>query len=143
MDRNTQSADAHPLSEKQRNTEDSKLATAVAAITDPTFPLPALNNQSSVLQYILSFGTLAILIGGGIIGAWLIGVPLLQTQQPVFALSVTFFAVFGALFVTGTVWIDWFELVWGYWWLSMPIGAAAGLMIVMNQEKSTGIKEST
>jgi len=143
MDENPHRTDKHPLSEQQTNTDDSKLSTAVAAVTDPKFPLPVLNDESSTLRYIISFGTLAALLGGGVVGAWYLDVTMLQSQQPVVVLSVAFFAILGALFFTGTVWIDWFELVLGYWWLSMPIGALAGLTLVMNQEASTGIAEST
>jgi len=143
MDENPNRTEDHHLSEKQTNTDDSKLATLTAAVADPKFPLPVLNDQSSALRYVLSFGTLAALLAGGIVGAWYLDVTMLQSQQPVVVLSVVFFAILGTLFFTGTVWIDWFELVLGYWWLSMPIGAAAGLVLVMNQEQNTGIREST
>jgi hypothetical protein len=142
MDENPHRTEEHPLSEKQGNTDESKLSTAVAAIADPKFPLPALTDKSSTLRYILSFGTLATLLATSIVGAWYLDVTMLQSEQPIVVLSVAFFAVLGALFFTGTVWIDWFELVMGYWWLSMPIAAAAGLVLVMNQEQSTGIQES-
>ena len=143
MDENPHRSDEHPRSEKQSNTDDSKLSTAVAAVADPKFPLPVLDDKSSALRYILSFGTLATLLLTGIAGAWYLDVILLQSQQPAIVLSVAFFVVLGALFFTGTVWIDWYELVLGYWWLSMPVGAAAALILVMNQEASTGIQEST
>jgi hypothetical protein len=142
MDENPHRTEEHPLSEKQGNTDESKLSTAVAAIADPKFPLPALTDKSSTLRCILSFGTLATLLATSIVGAWYLDVTMLQSEQPIVVLSVAFFAVLGALFFTGTVWIDWFELVMGYWWLSMPIAAAAGLVLVMNQEQSTGIQES-
>lgn len=143
MDENPNRTENHPLSEKQTNTDDSKLATLTAAVADPKFPLPVLNDQSSALRYVLSFGTLAALLAGGIFGAWNLDVTMLQSQQPLVLLSIVFFAILGALFFTGTVWVDWFELVLGYWWLSMPIGAAAGLVLIMNQEQNTGIREST
>ncbi len=143
MDENPKRTDAHNLSEKQTNTDDSKLSTAVAAVVDPKFPLPVLDENASTLRYILSFGTLTSLLAGGIAGAWYIGVTMLQSEQPLLVLSIAFFAVLAALFFTGTVWIDWFELVLGYWWLSMPIGAAAGVVLVLNQEASAGIDEST
>jgi hypothetical protein len=142
MDENPHRTDEHPLFRKPTNTDDSKLSTAVAAVTDPKFPLPALNDSSSTLRYILSFGTLAALLAAGIVGAWYLDVTMLQSKSPIIVMTCAFFAVLGALFFTGTVWIDWFELVLGYWWLSMPIGAAVGLVLVMNQETSTGIHES-
>lgn len=142
MDENPDRKDEHPLSEKQMNTDDSKVSTAIAAVTDPKFPLPVLDNKSSTLRYILSFSTLMALLASGIVGAWYLDVTMLQSQSPIIVLSCAFITVLGALFFTGTVWIDWFELVLGYWWLSMPIGALAGLALVMNQEASTGIHES-
>ena len=33
--------------------------------------------------------------------------------------------------------IDWRELIAGWWWLSMPIGAAAGLLLAIMQESSS------
>ncbi|KAF2810910.1 uncharacterized protein BDZ99DRAFT_475780 [Mytilinidion resinicola] len=143
MDHNPDRMDAHTLSEKNTNTEDHKLSTTIAAVTDPSFPLPTLTSESSTLHYILSFGTLIGLLGAGIVGAWLFDLPLMQTASPAVVLSVSFATVLGALFFTGTVWIDWYELVLGYWWLSMPIGAAAGLAIVMNQEASAPIVETS
>jgi hypothetical protein len=143
MDQNPESTDEHPLSEKQINTDDHKLSTTVAAVTDPKFPLPALTENSSTLRYFLSIGTLIGLLATGIVGAWLLKIEILQTQQPLVAIGVCFFVVLSALFFTGTVWIDWYELVLGYWWLSMPIGAAAGLALVMNQEASAGIEETS
>ena len=131
MDENPQQTDSHALSEKQTNTDDSKLATTFAAVTDPKFPLPVLDENSSALRYVLSFGTLTALLAGGIIGAWLLDVTMLQAQNPVLVLGLAFLGVMGALFFTGTVWIDWWELVLGYWWLSMPVGAAAGLLLIM------------
>jgi hypothetical protein len=32
-----------------------------------------------------------------------------------------------ALWFVGTVWIDWWELVVGYWWLSMPIACGSSI----------------
>jgi hypothetical protein len=104
-----QTQEEHPLSEKQTNTDDNKLATVVAAVTDPKFPLPVLDEKSTVRQYVLSFGTLLSLLASGIFGAWyFLDIPLLQSQHPVIVLSVFFFGVLGALFFTGTVWIDWY-----------------------------------
>ena len=144
MDENPERTDAHSLSEKQTNTDDKKLSTTIAAVTDPKFPLPVLDENATALRYILSFGTLTVLLAGGIAGAWYLGgVAMLQSEQPLIPLTIAFFAVLGMLFFTGTVWIDWFELVLGYWWLSMPIGAAAGIVLVLNQEQSAGIAESS
>ena len=143
MDENPERTDEHNLSEKQTNTEDSKFSTAVAAVTDPKFPLPVLDENAAMLRYVLSFGTVAALLAGGLAGAWFLGITMLQSQHPVVALSIAFFTVLGALFFTGTVWIDWFELVLGYWWLSMPIGAAAGIVLIMNQEATAGMDETT
>ena len=144
MDENPKRTDQHSLSEKQTNTEDSKLSTTIAAVSDPKFPLPVLDDKATTLRYVLSFGTLTALLAAGIAGAWYVGgVAMLQSEQPLIPLTIAFFATLGALFLTGTVWVDWFELVLGYWWLSMPIGAAAGIMLVLNQERGAGIAESS
>ena len=42
---------------------------------------------------------------------------------------------------TGSHSIDWYELVTGYWWFSLPVAGAAGLMLVMAQEQATGFSE--
>ncbi|KAJ9612022.1 hypothetical protein H2200_003617 [Cladophialophora chaetospira] len=143
MDENPKQTDEHPLSEKQTNTDDDKLSVAVAAVTDPKFPLPQLGENSSTLEYVLSFGTLFLLLGGGIFGAWLYGVTMLQTSQPLLLLPAVFVVICGALAFGGLGGVNWWELVLGYWWLSMPIGALAGLALVMNQEASAGLDETS
>ena len=45
------------------------------------------------------------------------------------------------LYWTGSHKIDWWELVAGYGWLSMPVAGAAGLLLVMAQEQSSGLHE--
>lgn len=142
MDHNPERTDQHELSEKQANTEEHKGKTAVAAVLDPTFPLPALTEESTAIQYVLSFGTLFILLGGALGGAWLYGVEILQGSQPLLVNGCVFAAMIGAFAITGTIWIDWFELVIGYWWLSMPIGAFAGLIIMLKTEAETTLAET-
>lgn len=142
MDTNPKRSDSHSLSEKQTNTDDHKGKTTLAAIIDPSFPLPALTADSSALSYVLSFGTLFALLACGIGGAWYLGYEILQSSQPlVMASGVTVLALF-AFWITGTIWVDWFELVVGYWWLSMPIGALAGLAVVLNAEASATMAET-
>lgn len=140
-DSNPEQTDAHPLSEKQTNTDNAKLPVAIAAVTDPKFPLPQLTSTSSALEYILSFSTLFLLVGGGIYGAWLYEVALLQTAQPLLLLPAVFVVSVGALGLAGLFAVNWWELVLGYWWLSMPVAAMAGLVLVMKQEQSTGLEE--
>jgi len=138
---NPKASEDHPLSEKQTNTDDQKAATTAAIITDPNFPLPALDNKSSYFQHVRSFAVLFVLLAGGIVGAWFLDTPILQSQQPLYVIAGLFGVVTLALFATGTVWIDWWELVLGYWWLSIPIGAAAMLTLVMNQEAQSALEE--
>lgn len=142
MDENPKRSESHSLSEKETNTEEHKGKTTLAAIFDGSFPLPALTADSSVLSYVLSFGTLLALIAGGIGGAWYLGYEILQSSQPlVMGGIITVVAMF-AFWITGTIWVDWFELVIGYWWLSMPIGALAGLAVVLNAEASATMAET-
>lgn len=58
-------------------------------------------------------------------------------QQAAIMGSVVF-----ALFYTGVVWIDWWEVVVGYWWLSAPLVGGAFLMIARMEEEATGIKDA-
>lgn len=143
MDNNSDRTDEHPLSEKQTNTSNSKLATLVAAVTDPKFPLPVLDANTSLIRYVLSFATLSTLIGGAVLGAWFLDVAMFQSSQPLLVMGSAFVALLGLFFFMGSVWIDWFELLLGYWWLSMPVGILAGLALVLNQEDSTSIGEKT
>lgn len=144
MDHNPERTDAHPLSEKQTNTDDTKLTTAIAAVTDPEFPLPTLTSKSTAFDYVRSFGMLSVLLGVGIFGAWVLDLEILraETVHPAYLLGALFMVVVGAMFFTGTVWIDWYELVLGYWWLSIPIGMLAGLGLVLNQEASATMSET-
>ena len=142
MDNNPKATDEHELSEKQTNTEESKLSTAIAAVTDPKFPLPSLTAESSSLRYALSFGTLLALLVGGIGGAMYCGVEILQSSQPLALGAFAVATMIAAFFLTGTIWIDWFELVVGYWWLSIPIGALAGIAVVLNIEASATLAET-
>lgn len=142
MDHNPERTDQHELSEKQSNTEEHKGKTAIAAVLDPKFPLPSLTSESSPVRYVLSFGTLFFLLAVGIGGAWLCGTEILQSSQPLVVMGCVFAAMIAAFFVSGTIWIDWFELVLGYWWLSMPIGALAGLAIVLNMEAEATLAET-
>lgn len=142
MDENRQGTDTHPHSEKQTNTDKHKGTTAFAAITDPKFPLPALTSNSSTLRYILSFGTLLGIMACGIGGAWYLGLEILQSSQPLVMGIIVSAIALVAFWVTGTIWVDWFELVIGYWWLSMPIGALVGIAVVLNAEASATMVET-
>lgn len=142
MDDNPEHTDQHNLSEKQSNTEEHKGRTAIAAVIDPTFPLPSLTEESTTIQYALSFGTLFLLLGIAIGGAYLYGVEILQSSQPFLVTGSVFAALVAAFFFTNTIWIDWYELVLGYWWLSLPIGALAGLAVLLNMEAQATMAET-
>lgn len=45
------------------------------------------------------------------------------------------------MYWTGSNSIDSRELIAGWWWLSMPIDAAAGLLLVIMQETSSELGE--
>jgi len=87
------------------------------------------------------------MIVGAVFAAWLMGFELFQIQEDaswgVLALGLgSVIGMGGALMVwTGSHHIDWWELVAGYWWLSMPAAGAAGLFFVMAQEQVTEFKE--
>jgi len=45
------------------------------------------------------------------------------------------------MYWTGSHYIDWWELLAGYWWLSMPVAGMAGVLLVMAQERATSFNE--
>lgn len=142
MAENPHRTEDHPLSENQTNTDDHKGTTTLAAVLDSSFPLPTLTSESTPLQYFLSFATLFALLALGVGGAIYVGVEILQSSRPFFMAGTGIALLMGAFFITGTIWIDWYGLVVKYWWLSMPIGALAGIAVVLNIEASTGIADT-
>lgn len=161
MASNHQQSDTHPLSEKETNTDESKVKTTIAAVFDPSFPLPTLEAQKTpALRYVQSFLVLTFLLSTAVFGAWFFNFSILQSSfaadtspnpkaknvLSLLGMVITMeqlallIGVIGVLFLTmwftGTVWIDWWELVIGYWWLSMPVGASAGLLFLMAQERT-------
>ena len=106
-------------------------------LTDPEF-LPT-TEKAPLMRKAQSFAVLLVLVVGGMYGGrTLLGVELLQIELPVF-LGIGA-AVGGMIFlIAGDV--DWWELVLGYWWFSMPVGAAAALALVLMGEQATGMDE--
>jgi hypothetical protein len=149
-----QQSDSHPPSEKEANTDEAKAKTSVAAVLDPSFPLPTLEAEKTpATRYIRSFVVLIVLLSAAVFGAWFLELSILQigstastssnpkskdvlltlgmampVQQLALLLGVTS-VLFLAMWFTGTVWIDWWQLVIGYWRLSIPIGAPAGFAV--------------
>lgn len=142
MDQNPERTEEHQLSEKQSNTDEHKGPTAIAAIIDPKFPLPTLTEESTPLQYARSFGMLLALLGAGVGASMYVGVEILQSSQPLVMAGGAIATMIAAFFITGTIWIDWYELVVLYWWLSLPIGALAGIAVVLNIEASTSLADT-
>jgi hypothetical protein len=56
----------------------------------------------------------------------------------VLALSSAAVVAAGMLHSTGSHSIDWWALVAGSWWLSVPVAGAAELLLVVAQERSSG-----
>jgi hypothetical protein len=166
MPSSQQQSDSHPLSEKETNTDEAKAKTTVAAVLDPSFPLPTLEAEKTpATRYIQSFLVLIVLLSAAVFGAWFLELSILQisstastssnpesknvlsilgmampVQQLALLVGVTS-VLFLAMWFTGTVWIDWWELVIGYWWLSIPIGALAGLLFLMAQERTDTVAQ--
>lgn len=161
MSSNHRQSDTHPLSEKKTNTEDAKAKTSLAAVFDPSFPLPTLEpKKTPTIRYIQSFLVLLFLLSAAVIGAWFFELSILQSGfgtatspnpkaknvlsilgivirvEQLALLVGTIGVLFFAMWFTGTVWIDWWELVIGYWWLSMPIAGLAGLLFLLAQERT-------
>jgi hypothetical protein len=129
---------AHPDNENQDHTNKNgeKPQTAIDAVLDPEF-VPTLDS-APVFRKVQSFSVLF----GGLLGALalasLAGVDILQSGPQIAGVGALLVL---ALWWTGTVWIDWWEVVLGYWWLSMPVGGAAGLCLILMQENASGWDE--
>ncbi|ERF75877.1 hypothetical protein EPUS_01243 [Endocarpon pusillum Z07020] len=164
MSSHYQQTDAHPLSEKETNTDDAKAKTTLAAVFDPSFPLPTLEpKKTPTTRYIQSFLVLFFLLAAGVMGARFFELSILQTSSSIstspnpkskHVLSVlglvmpkeqlavligVIVVLFLAMWFTGTIWIDWWELVVGYWWLSLAICVAVALLFLMAQERTDTI----
>ncbi len=161
MSSHKQQSNSHPLSEKETNTNDAKVKTTLTAVFDPSFPLPTLESRKTpTTRYIQSFLVLFFLLSAAVVAAWFFELSILQTSSstsispnaksknvlsilgvviPVDQLALLVGAtvvLFLSMWFTGTIWIDWWELLIGYWWLSLPVGGAAGLLFVMAQERT-------
>jgi len=138
---------AHPSNPNNDHTktDGTKPQTAIDVIVDPDF-LPTLE-KAPIQQHLKSNLLLLSLITSGVFGSWLLGLDMFQVSegQSWGMLASGLMGVVGVIglgvWFTGALWIDWWELVLGYWWLSMPVAAGAGLLFVMAQEKSKGLKE--
>lgn len=153
-------SESHPLSEKNVNTDEAKAQTAIAAVFDPSFPLPTIEpGKTPTSRYIQSFLLLFILLSAAVLGAWFFELSILQASPNQEAKHVLSFVgvtmpveqllllvgvisvLFLAMWFTGTIWIDWWELVVGYWWLTAPVAAAMGLLLVVAQERIDTVGE--
>ncbi|MCJ1476779.1 hypothetical protein MMC13_005448 [Lambiella insularis] len=112
-------------------------ADAYRAITDPDV-LPTLDAAPKTRQA-QSHLVLLVLLCSAIFGAWLLGVDILQSQTQIIGVGL---AVAVAIGFAGGWNIDWWELVLGYWWLSMPVAGLAGLAFLMMQENASGMSET-
>ena len=112
-------------------------ADAYNVITDPNV-LPSLNEDTSLLRRLGSYVVLLTLLASGLFAAYIFGVDILQTQTQIIGVGI---AVAIALGFAGGWTIDWWDLVLGYWWLSMPVAGLAGLAFLMLQERASGMVE--
>jgi len=112
-------------------------ADAYNALTDPNV-LPSLNEDTSIVRRLGSYIVLLSLLAGGLFLAYIFGVDILQTQTQIIGIGIAI--VLGMGLVGG--WnIDWWDLVLGYWWLSMPIAGLAGVAFLVMQERTSGMVE--
>ena len=110
-------------------------------------PLPTLTHESPATAHLRSYLLVFSLLLISIVGSYVLGFSLLQISPSTSWIEggITLLALVGvagtALWWTGSHKIDWWELVMGYWWFSMPIAGAAGLLLVRAQEGSSEIGE--
>lgn len=110
---------------------------AYAVITDPDI-LPSLTAETSLPRRLRSYFVLGTLVAGGLFLAYILGVDILQTRAEIVGIGL---AVVIALGFAGGWNIDWWELVLGYWWLSMPVAGLAGVAFLVLQEGTSGMVE--
>ncbi|MCJ1413571.1 hypothetical protein MMC19_007692 [Ptychographa xylographoides] len=110
---------------------------AYNAITDPNV-LPTLDDAPTSRRLQSSI-VLVTLLSGAIFGAWFLGVDILQTQTQIIGIGG---AVLAAIAFAGGLQIDWWGLVMGYWWLSMPVAGLAGVGFLLMQEQATSLQET-
>ncbi|KAL9111406.1 MAG: hypothetical protein Q9187_007921 [Circinaria calcarea] len=114
-----------------------KPSTAISTLTDPDF-LPSLD-QAPVTRKLQSHLLLALLLCGAISMAYVLGLDIIQGRVAIGVLGVAVALAIGAI---GGWNIDWWELVLGYWWFSIPIAGAAGLAYLIMQEHASGMAET-
>ncbi|MCJ1483857.1 hypothetical protein MMC06_004025 [Schaereria dolodes] len=114
-----------------------KPSDAYNVITDPNV-LPTLDEAPKTRQLQSHFVLLALL-SGAIGVAWLLGLDIIQGRIALLGLGIAVTLAIGAV---GGWNIDWWELVLGYWWFSIPIAGAAGLGFLMMQEHASGMDET-
>ncbi|MCJ1249694.1 hypothetical protein MMC30_006920 [Trapelia coarctata] len=110
---------------------------AYNAITDPDI-LPSLDSETSLPHRLGSYIVLLSLLASGLFAAYIFGVDILQTQTQLVGVGITIALGMG---LVGGWSIDWWDLVLGYWWLSMPVAGLAGLMFLLMQEEGSGMVE--
>ncbi|RDW78159.1 hypothetical protein BP5796_06011 [Coleophoma crateriformis] len=154
---------AHPDQPNHDHTTTSgeKPKTAFQAIMDPEF-VPTLESVPKT-QHMKSYLVLISLVIGGVVGAWFFGFELFQiasSKDPqipfivpeprrlvsswIELVALLGFVIVGLLALiswTGAHWIDWWELVLGYWWLSMPAAGGAVVCLVIMQETASSMNE--
>lgn len=109
-------------------------------------PIPTLEENAPTTSKLRSNLFLLSLLLGAIISAYLYGFELLQpsdhTTWAEKGITLFLVAAFGggAAWFVGVQKIDWWELVWGYWWFSMPIAGGAAVVLVRAMEATEGIE---
>lgn len=126
-------------------TGSAKLTSALPSVAElPSIPTiddapPAQKAKSHLL--------LVALVVGLVVGGWFAGFDLLQVaRQNSWLELAALLGAFAAAMVALLHWvglasIDFWELVHGYWWLFVPVVAAAALFTTMAQEKATSIQD--
>ncbi|KAK6535769.1 hypothetical protein TWF281_000021 [Arthrobotrys megalospora] len=130
-----------PFHSSEQNTDHTtksgtKPTTGTEIITDTSFA-PTLES-APFSRYLKSFFVLSILVACVCAGACYIGLDFLQTtsQQWAIIASVTI-----GLFYSGVVWIDWWEIIVEYWWLSIPLLAGIGMVMIRMDEATRAVDE--
>jgi len=130
---------ANPANPNQNHTpkDGTKPTSGFTAITDTDF-VPTLD-AAPPTRYLQSFMVLTGMIGSMAFAAYYMKFDIFQTTLQQYAILGV---VVTSLFYTGVVWIDWWEVAVGYWWLSFPVLGLAGLLLVRMDEATVGIDDA-
>ncbi|KAF3921580.1 hypothetical protein AA313_de0204852 [Arthrobotrys entomopaga] len=122
---------AHPSNPNENHTtkRGNKPTSGTEVLTDTSF-VPTLESAPST-RYLQSFLVLFMMVSSAAFSAWFLDFDIFQSKAQQ---QLVLLGVIGGLFYSGAVWIDWWTIVVEYWWISIPLLAGLGIIVVRLDE---------